>query len=96
MPDISEIQSEVLAVTTVRGSAEELKPRDLAIGASVEVAELLDLYKWGAEPADKEVVGNELADVAIYVMRLANALDIDLGAEVQRKLGVNAEEYSKP
>ncbi|WP_265458980.1 hypothetical protein [Enterococcus sp. HY326] len=48
-----------------------------------EVAEAFDAYKKGQK------VGEELADVAIYLLGLAEILKVDLGYELERKLAIN-------
>ena len=51
-----------------------------------EVSEAFDAWRKGRHPDD---VGEELADVAIYLLGLAEMTDVDLGAEVAVKLAVN-------
>jgi len=67
---------------------------------SVEVGELLELFLWskdeGPQPpvsgrADK--VREELADVAICLLNMADRLDVDLGQAVVEKLKTNAAKY---
>jgi NTP pyrophosphatase (non-canonical NTP hydrolase) len=38
-------------------------------------------------------VGQEMADVALFLLNLANSLDLDLGDEVERKIELNAKRY---
>lgn len=51
-----------------------------------EVAEAFEAWHHGSP-----TVGEELADVAIYLFGLSQMLDIDLGAEIERKIATNAE-----
>jgi NTP pyrophosphatase (non-canonical NTP hydrolase) len=69
---------------------------------SVEVAELLEPFQWltteqssAAELGAERVAGiaEELADVLIYLVRLADVLDIDLNQAVAAKLADNARKY---
>ncbi|WP_122646871.1 MazG-like family protein [Enterococcus mediterraneensis] len=48
-----------------------------------EVAEAFDAYK------KNDNIGDELADVAIYLLGLSEILGIDLEAEIQRKMTIN-------
>lgn len=70
-------------------------PKDLAVSLCIEAAELLELFQW-REPdslPENARVAEELADVAIYCLSVANALDIDLSSAVENKLRRNAERY---
>lgn len=49
-----------------------------------EVAEAYDAFSKG-----KADLGEELADVAIYLLGLAEILQVDLGAQVERKMAIN-------
>ena len=72
-------------------------PKDLAISLSLEAAELLECFQWSGE--DTEVAGKtasmkeELSDVVIYALLLADRLGMDLDAAVREKILVNAEKY---
>ena len=72
-------------------------PKDLAISLSLEAAGLLECFQWSGE--DTEVAGKtasmkeELSDVVIYALLLADRLGMDLDAAVREKILVNAEKY---
>jgi dCTP diphosphatase len=75
-------------------------PKDLAVGMSLECAELLEHFLWqnGAaidqRAADRrEAIQHEMADVAIYLLELASVLHIDLGEAILAKLKINATRY---
>jgi dCTP diphosphatase len=75
-------------------------PKNLAIALSVEAAELLEHFQWTAEdgqgslaPDRHAKVGEEIADVLLYLVRLADKLNIDLLAEATQKIQVNAAKY---
>lgn len=68
--------------------------RGLAISLSLEAAELLEHYQWSDEPVGgKAAVAEELADVFIYAMQIAQRNNIDLTAEVKKKLEKAAKKY---
>jgi NTP pyrophosphatase (non-canonical NTP hydrolase) len=50
-----------------------------------EIAELFDAWRH----KDKTEIGEELADVAIYLLGLAQMLKVDLEAEIHRKMEIN-------
>ena len=75
-------------------------PKNLAIALSVEAAELLEHFLWTPEaessvltPEQHTKVREEIADVLLYLIRLADKLDIDLLAAATDKIRVNAVKY---
>ena len=72
-------------------------PKDLAISISLEAAELLEVFQWSAgdvycrEKTDK--IREELADVLLYCMLMADACGLDPDAIMQEKLKRNEEKY---
>lgn len=75
-------------------------PKNLAIALSVEAAELLEHFQWlsDAESADLPVatrtrVREELADVLLYLIRLADKLNVDLASAAADKIQINATKY---
>jgi NTP pyrophosphatase (non-canonical NTP hydrolase) len=78
-------------------------PKNLAAALSVEAAELLEHFQWLTEEqsrnldaAQKEAVGQEVADVLLYLLQLADKLGLDVAQEAQKKLGLNAVKYPPP
>lgn len=69
-------------------------PRSLAISLSLEANELLEHYQWGDKPVgNKEVLGEELADVLIYALQYAHVMGIDPAAAIRDKLKKSALKY---
>ena len=75
-------------------------PKNLAMALSVEVAEIVEHFQWLTEEQSKnllkdklEEVEAELADTLIYLVRLADKLDIDLLAAAYGKIEVNQRKY---
>lgn len=75
-------------------------PKNLAMALSVEAAELLEPFQWlTAEQShhlnaeQHEAVRQEIADVLIYLTRLADVLEIDLLEAAADKLTINARKY---
>jgi NTP pyrophosphatase (non-canonical NTP hydrolase) len=75
-------------------------PKNLSCALSVEVGELLEQFQWTlsdiSDPPDetkRERIADEIADVLIYAVRLADVLDIDPIAAADRKLEKNARRY---
>ena len=72
-------------------------PKDLAISISLEAAELLEVFQWSAEDvtcSDKiDKIKEELADVAIYCVLMADACGLDLDEIIRQKIKRNEEKY---
>lgn len=75
-------------------------PKNLAIALACEAAELLEVFQWMSEnssrslsPDQVEHVREEMADVLLYLVRLADKLDLDLLAAAHDKLALNAKKY---
>lgn len=75
-------------------------PKNLAMALTVEAGELLEIFQWltpneslELEDADRHAVGQELADVLQYLIRLADVLDIDLNAALWEKLKLNESRF---
>ena len=90
----------------LRGFAEErdwdqfLSPKNLSMALVVEVAELVEHFQWLTEEQSTELspdklseVGYELADILLYLIRIADKLDIDLLEVAGKKIEINAEKY---
>ncbi len=75
-------------------------PKNLAAALSVEAAELLEHFQWLSEEASASLstearnrVAEEMADVLLYLVRLADKLDVDLVAAAVAKMALNARKY---
>jgi dCTP diphosphatase len=75
-------------------------PKNLAIALIVEAGELLEHFQWLKDadsltlpPAIRSRVEEEVADVFLYLVRLADKLDVDLVQVARAKLEVNASRY---
>ena len=75
-------------------------PKNLAIALNVEAAELLEHFQWMSDaestelpPEKRAKIREELADVLLYLIRLADKLDVDLAAAAAEKIELNATKY---
>ncbi|MFC3419051.1 MazG-like family protein [Salinicoccus hispanicus] len=73
--------------------------KDLSLSLSLEASELLENFQWitaeeGIEK-NRHNIEEELADVFIYGMMLADDMDIDMEKAILRKLEKNKEKYPK-
>jgi dCTP diphosphatase len=77
-------------------------PKDLSISIAIEAAELMEHFQWGGqgdvvkimEDAEKfKSIKEELADVMILCLNLANNLDIDVSQAIAEKIEKNKDKY---
>jgi NTP pyrophosphatase (non-canonical NTP hydrolase) len=75
-------------------------PRNLATALAVEAAELLEPFQWLTDEQSRSLppevhaaVEEELADVLLYLIRLADRLDVDLELAARAKIERNAAKY---
>jgi NTP pyrophosphatase (non-canonical NTP hydrolase) len=97
-----ELKEHVRGFIAKRGWEKYHNPKDLAEAVCIEAAELLEVFQWstvqevsswGNDPSKMERIREELADVLIYCMSMANTLNIDLSEAILRKLKKNEEKY---
>ena len=71
--------------------------KDLSISISLEASELLEIFQWSKEEVDKldkiENIKEELADILIYCMMLADYYNLDVDEIIESKLIKNLKKY---
>ncbi|MCJ7535202.1 MAG: MazG-like family protein [Anaerolineales bacterium] len=92
--DIKALTAEMNNFVTAQGWYEPDSPkpqtlRNLAISLSLETAEVLEHFQWTDQEIDAEELGQELADVALYLLQIASVADIDLEQAILGKLAHN-------
>lgn len=97
---IADLKARLRAFNGARDWGQYHCPRNLAMALSAEAGELLALYLWSEDdgpqprvPTREAKVPEELADVAICLLNLAEAAGIDLAAAVEAKLASNEAKY---
>ena len=95
-----ELRDTLRAFTREREWGRYHTPKNLAMALIVEAAELAEHFQWltaeeSQSPQDgkREKIREELADVLIYLVELADTLDIDLAAAARDKIEKNALKY---
>jgi dCTP diphosphatase len=78
-------------------------PRNLAASIAVEAGELLELFQWltpqeavrrsRTDAAFRQALGDEMCDVMMYLIGLANVADINLAAAIHAKMDKNRTKY---
>jgi len=97
---LDELNATLLAFARDRDWEQFHSPKNLSMALAGEAGELLEHFQWltEAQSADlseekQEAVAMELADLLIYLLRLAERLDIDLLEAAQRKIAINQSRY---
>ena len=88
---------QVLAFRDARDWKQYHNPKDLAISLSLEAAELLEIFQWSGSDTECRdrlpEMREELADVLMYAISLADRLELDLDEIILEKLQRNGEKY---
>ncbi|GMR19751.1 MAG: nucleotide pyrophosphohydrolase [Gammaproteobacteria bacterium] len=99
-PDIEVLSRRLKEFARQRNWEQYHTPKNLVMALSVEAAELLEHFQWRSpeassmlDSATREEVAMEMADVFIYLLRLAECLDIDLKAATERKIAINEQRF---
>jgi dCTP diphosphatase len=97
---LAHLTAEVRNFADARDWQQFHSPKNLAAAMTVEAGEVLEHFQWLTEAESESLsaekrgaVELELADVLIYLVRLADRLDVDLLAAAARKITLNAQKY---
>lgn len=98
--NLAELRDALRAFAAERDWEQFHTPKNLAAALAVEAAELLEPFQWltpeqaaQLTPEQLAAVREEMADVLLYLIRLADRLDVDLIAAARDKLRANAIKY---
>ena len=97
---IAELTDKIRAFRDARDWAQFHKPNDMAAAVAIEAAELQEHFLWKTHEESAEhlvrhgdEVAEEMADIAIYLMLMADDAGIDLGQAIETKLVINEKRY---
>ena len=72
-------------------------PKDLSISLALEASELLECFQWSGSDTEvlekRDAMKEELSDVLIYAILLADRLNLDLDGTISEKIAKNAQKY---
>jgi len=103
--DLSALQAQLRQFADERDWHAFHTPKNLSTALMVEAAELAEIFQWmtpeqsdtaSSDPATREHIGEEMADVLLYLVQMAMRTGIDLNAAVQDKLAKNARKHPRP
>lgn len=80
-------------------------PKNLSMAMVVEAAELVEIFQWltpeesaaiADDPARHQHLGEEIADVLLYLLQIADHSGVDIAEAVEKKLAKNALKHPAP
>ncbi len=97
---IQSVEERLRRFVAERGWQRFQTPKNLAMALAAECGELLEQFQWldqdesrALAPDKRRAVAAEMADVFIYLLRLADELDLDLVQEAWDKMAANEAKY---
>lgn len=100
--DIRQIQDQLAKFAEDRDWEQFHSPKNLSMALAGEAAEILEIFQWLTEEQSRtlntsekqmKAVTEEIADVQIYLLRLADKLGVDVEEAVLAKIQKNADKY---
>jgi dCTP diphosphatase len=99
--NIKKIQDKIAKFANERDWEQFHSPKNLAMALTSEAGELSEIFQWLTEDAsfikknspEYDQVKHELADILIYLIRIADKLDVELEEAVLEKIKINADKY---
>ena len=97
---LQDLREKVNTFVAERDWAQFHTPKNLAMAMIIEAAELVEQFQWDTpeesqqlSPEKREAVAHELADTFVYLLRIAEVLNIDLIDAANKKIALNALKY---
>ena len=103
--DIDALQQRLRDFAAARDWQPYHAPKNLAMALMVEAAELMEHFQWSTldesraltkDPAKKEAIADEIADVLLYLVQLADHTGVNIDQAVEAKLRKNAIKHPAP
>ena len=99
---LAELKVRIQAFIDERDWRQFHDPKNLAMSIAIETAELMEHFQWvrsedlhaiRRDPEKMQEIREELADLTIFAVSFANAMEIDVAEAIERKLLKNARKY---
>lgn len=103
MSDIEELTIRMREFSEARNWIQFHDPKSLILALVGEVGELAELFQWlpadqaqslASDPKLEQRAGEEISDVFLYLLRLADVLNIDLADAASRKMETSEQRFS--
>ena len=102
MSEINTLKAEIRAFADARDWEQFHTPKNLSMAVAGEAGELVSEFQWlTADESRRSALSTEklsaieleIADVAIYLIRLADVLEVDIADVVRKKLAINESRF---
>ncbi len=102
MSEIDELKNEIRAFADARDWEQFHTPKNLSMAIAGEAGELVSEFQWltaeqsmrsNMSPEKLKDVELEIADVAIYLIRLADVLEVDVADVIRKKMAINESRF---
>lgn len=100
MKDLQELKQRIQQFARARDWDQFHSPKNLSMAMSVEVGELMEHFQWLSEQQSAQLdvetlnaVKDEIADIQVYLVRLADKLGVDILQAVEQKMQKNEQKY---
>lgn len=100
MSELEQIKQQLKQFAKERDWEQFHSPKNLSMALSVEVAELVEHFQWAKEadsyqhaPEKHQAIASEIADIQMYLVLLADQLNVDIASSVNNKIEKNKERF---
>lgn len=100
MQDLESVRNRLREFAAVRDWDQFHSPKNLAMALSVEASELVECFQWLTEEQSRSLnveqlaaVTDEIADVQLYLIRLADKVGVDIATAIEQKIKKNEAKY---
>lgn len=102
MSVFNELKNEIRAFADARDWEQFHTPKNLSMAIAGEAGELVSEFQWltaeqsmrsNMSPEKLKDVELEIADVAIYLIRLADVLEVDIADVIRKKMAINESRF---
>ena len=102
MNEIEALKAEIRAFADARDWEQFHTPKNLSMAVAGEAGELVSEFQWlTAKESERSELSSEklsdieleMADVAIYLLRLSDVLNVDLPQAIRKKLAINESRF---
>ncbi|MDP7397487.1 MAG: nucleotide pyrophosphohydrolase [Lentisphaeria bacterium] len=99
---IAALKEQVRTFAVARDWLQFHTPKNLSMAIAAEAAELMEHFLWcdgpgsgqlAADPEKAVAIREEVADIVIYTLELANVIGLDLAEAIAAKMQINADKY---
>ncbi len=100
MQNLESVRNRLREFAAVRDWDQFHSPKNLSMALSVEASELVECFQWLTEEQSHSLnavqlaaVTDEIADVQLYLIRLADKVGVDIGVAIEQKIKKNEAKY---